>query len=264
MLLVKKENQSLLKEMVRTDFKLRYQSSVLGYVWSLLKPLLLFTVLYLVFTKLLRFGGSPIALLLGIVMWNFFVEATMTSAGAIVSKGDLIRKIKIPKYLIILSSTVSAFINLLLGLVVVFVFIILFGSGLSWSALLLPLVIAQVYVFALGVSYFLSALFVRFRDVIYIWEVVLQMGFFLTPILYPVSLLVETVGKGVVLKLMMLNPMAQMIQDARVLLIDPAIVQTYDVMNSPWYFIPIATVILSIILGWAYFKKQSPDFAENI
>jgi len=264
MQIISKENQSLLKEMVRTDFKLRYQSSVLGYVWSLLKPLLLFGVLYLVFTRFLRFGGSPIGLLLGIVMWNFFVEATMTSAAAIVSKGDLIRKIKIPKYLIIVSSTVSAFINFLLGLVVVFIFIILFGSGLGWSTLLLPLIIVELYVFVLGVSYYLSALYVRFRDVTYIWEVVLQLGFFITPILYPVSLLVETVGEGMVLKLFMLNPMAQMIQDARAMLIDSETIQTYDVVNSPWYLIPIIIVILSLIIGWVYFKKQSPDFAENI
>ncbi len=264
MQIMSKKNKSLLKEMIRTDFKLRYQSSILGYVWSLLKPLLLFGVLYLVFSKFLRFGGSPIALLLGIVMWNFFVEATMTSAGAIVAKGDLIRKIKIPKHLIIMASTMSAFINFLLGLVVVLVFIVFFGSGLSWLALLMPLVILELYVFTLGVSYYLSALYVRFRDVTYIWEVVMQLGFFLTPIIYPVSLLVDTLGDGAVLKLIMINPMAQMVQDAKVFLIDPNIIQTYEVVNFPWYFIPIIVVTLSIVFGWAYFKKQSPDFAENI
>ncbi len=264
MQVMSKKNQNLLKEMIRTDFKLRYQSSILGYVWSLLKPLLLFGVLYLVFSKFLRFGGSPIALLLGIVIWNFFVEATTASAGAIVDKGDLIRKIKIPKHLIIVASTMSALINFLLGIVVVLVFIVFFGEGLSLSVLVFPVIVAELYVFTLGVSYYLSALYVRFRDVTYIWEVVLQLGFFLTPIIYPVSFLVNNLGDGLALKLIMINPMAQIVQDAKAMLVDTNIVQTYEVVNFPWYFIPIITVIFSIVIGWVYFKKHSPDFAENI
>src|SRR3990167_5968382 len=98
-----KKNRSLLAELVRTDFKLRYQGSVLGYAWSLLRPLLLFLILYVVFVRFLKIGGDiphfPVYLLLGIVLWNFFAEMTAQSLGSIVSRGDLVRKIRIPRWI---------------------------------------------------------------------------------------------------------------------------------------------------------------------
>src|SRR5882762_90595 len=115
-----KKNRALLSELVRTDFKLRYQNSVLGYLWSLLRPLLLFVILYVVFVKFLKIGNRvphyPVYLLLGIVLWNFFNEMTAQSVGSIVGRGDLIRKIKIPRWVIIISTSLSALINLFLNL----------------------------------------------------------------------------------------------------------------------------------------------------
>ena len=123
-----KKNRALLSELVRTDFKLRYQGSFLGYTWSLLRPFLLFLILYIVFAKFLRFGRDieffPIYLLLGIVLWTFFTDMTNQSLTAIVGRGDLIRKIRIPRWIIVLSSSVSALINLFLNLIVVLVFMI--------------------------------------------------------------------------------------------------------------------------------------------
>src|SRR5437868_14765883 len=123
-----KKNRALLAELVRTDFKLRYQGSVLGYAWSLLRPLLLFVILYLVFVKVLKSGGGiphfPVYLLLGIVIWNFFLEMTVQSLGSIVGRGDLIRKISIPRWLIVFTSSLSALINLCLNLIVVAIFMI--------------------------------------------------------------------------------------------------------------------------------------------
>src|SRR5580692_1964060 len=117
---VTKENRALVSELVRTDFKLRYQGSVLGYAWSLLRPLLLFIILYIVFVKFLKVGAGvphyPVYLLLGIVMWNFFLEMTMQSLGSIVSRSDLIRKIRIPRWIIVFSSSLSALISLFLNL----------------------------------------------------------------------------------------------------------------------------------------------------
>jgi ABC-2 type transport system permease protein len=129
-----RRNRILLRELVITDFKLRYQGSVLGYVWSLLKPLMLFAIMYVVFIHFLRFGnGIPhfaVALLLGIVMWTFFTEATNQGMQAIVGRGDLIRKINFPKYIIVISGTVSALINFLLNLVVIIIFMIFDGVDL--------------------------------------------------------------------------------------------------------------------------------------
>src|ERR1700684_2181480 len=176
-----KENKVLVSELVRTDFKLRYQGSVLGYAWSLLRPLLLFIILYLVFVKFLKLGNGvphyPVYLLLGIVLWNFFLEMTMQSLGSIVGRGDLIRKIRIPRWIIVLSSSISALINLLLNLLVIIVFMFVNHVDLLRTTLWLPLILLEVYVFALGLSLFLSAAFVKYRDVNYIWEVIMQAGF---------------------------------------------------------------------------------------
>src|ERR1700693_6306796 len=121
--LLSKQNRALLSELVRTDFKLRYQGSILGYAWSLLRPLLIFLILYIVFVKFLKLGTGvphyPVYLLLGIVFWNFFYEMTMQSLTSIVGRGDLIRKIRIPRWIIVVSSSVSALINFLLNLFVV-------------------------------------------------------------------------------------------------------------------------------------------------
>jgi ABC-2 type transport system permease protein len=182
-----KQNRALLSELVRTDFKLRYQGSVLGYAWSLLRPLLLFLILYVVFVKFLKIGKGvphyPVYLLLGIVIWNFFLEMTTQSLGSIVGRGDLIRKIRIPRWIIVFSSSISALINLFLNLIVIAIFMLLNHVDLMVTLVWLPLILAEVYVFALGLSLFLSAAFVKFRDVNYIWEVILQAGFYLTPIL---------------------------------------------------------------------------------
>lgn len=264
-----KENQSLLAEMVRTDFKLRYQGSVLGYLWSLLKPLMLFAVLYAVFTRVLRFGGDPKSLLLGIVLWNFFVEATSTSLTSIVDRGDLIRKIKLPKYLIVLSSTASALINLLLNLVVVFIFVALSGGNVSlWTIVFLPLVIIELYAVALSASFFLSAFYVKFRDISYIWEVVIQMMFFATPIIYPLS---NSPAASIqlqdwIIKLMLANPIAQIIQDARSLITESGTLKAVDLTVSgvPLMVVPLGLLVISLFIGLFYFRSQSKDFAENI
>ena len=132
----------LLRELVITEFKLRYQGSVLGYLWSLLKPLFLFVILYFVFVYFLKIGEGipnwPVSMLLGIVLWNFFTEITSNGLNSIVSRGDVIRKINFPKYVIVLASSISALINLALNLIVIAIFMVVSGVDLSWSAILTP------------------------------------------------------------------------------------------------------------------------------
>jgi ABC-2 type transport system permease protein len=260
-----KQNRVLLSELVRTDFKLRYQGSFLGYAWSLLRPLLLFVIMYVVFVKFLKLGNSvphyPIYLLLGVVMWNFFNEMTVQSLSSIVGRGDLIRKIRIPRWVIVFSSSISALINLGLNLVVVAVFMVINKVDLYGTIILLPLILLEVYLFALGVSLFLSATFVKFRDISYIWEVVLQGGFYLTPILYPIALITNLTLQ----KLLFMNPMAQAIQDARYSVVTHETVTIWHVFEGGWYaLIPYAIVLLVLGGGLAYFKSQANSFAENI
>ncbi len=262
---ISKQNRALLSELVRTDFKLRYQGSALGYAWSLLRPLLLFVILYIVFVKFLKLGSGvphyPIYLLLGIVIWNFFNEMTVMSLGSIVGRGDLIRKIRIPRWIIVFSSSLSALINLGLNLVVVAIFMALNHVDLYRTIVLLPFILLEVYVFALGLSLFLSAAFVKFRDISYIWEVIMQAGFYLTPILYPLSKIPNITFQ----KLLLLNPMAQAIQDARYSIVTHETQTIHSVFQGGYYaLIPFGIVILTLVGGIVYFRKESKYFAENI
>ncbi len=260
-----KQNRALLSELVRTDFKLRYQGSVLGYTWSLLKPLLMFAILYVVFVKFLRIGDAvpnyPIYLLFGIVVWSFFTEMTGQSLSSIVVRGDLIRKIRIPRWLIIVSTSISALINLGLNLLVVTAFIFISGMDLLATSPVVLLLLLEVYVFALGVSLILATMFVKFRDVSYIWDVVTQAGFYLTPILYPLSVITNIN----VQKLLLLNPIAQAIQDARQVLVTKEAITISDVYQSNYIrVVPIGIVLLVLVIGILYFKKNAQNFAEDI
>ena len=186
---------------------------------------------------------------------------TVQSMGSIVGRGDLIRKIKIPRWIIVFSSSISAVINLLLNMIVIVVFMIINHVDLLVTAFWLPLILIEVYLFSLGISLFLSAAFVKYRDVNYIWEVILQAGFYMTPILYPLTLITNLTLQ----KLILLNPMAQAIQDARWGSISHETLTPHTVFNGGWYmFIPYIVVFMVLFIGLAYFRRESKYFAENI
>jgi ABC-2 type transport system permease protein len=261
-----KQNRALLAELVRTDFKLRYQGSVLGYAWSLLRPLMLFGILYVIFALVAKTDDGiphfPVYLLLGIVLWTFFTDMTAQSLGSIVGRGDLIRKIRIPRWIIVFSSSIAALINLGLNLLVVVVAMALNHVAPMETIIFLPLLLVELYLLALGAALFLSAAFVKFRDLGFIWEVITQLGFYLTPILYAMTLLPHRFQK-----LQLLNPVAQVIQDARYSLIshDLHIVTISRVFDGGWYrLIPFGIAMLVLLGGLAYFKSQANSFAENI
>lgn len=258
------KNRSILREMVSTDFKVRYQGSALGYLWSLLKPLFLFVILYIVFTKVFKIGKDieyfPVYLLLGIVLWNFFLEATNSAMTSVVGRGDLIKKISIPRYLVVLSSNVSALINLGLNLIIVIVLALVAGVPVQASWLLMLPLIVELWVLSLALGFILSALFVKYRDVAYIWEVLMQAAFYLTPILYPLSLITNVKYQ----QLILLNPMAQIIQDARWAFISPKTITGWQIL--PTWAIPIPFVIIICLgfFGFYYFRREAKYFAENI
>ncbi|HEX5797574.1 MAG TPA: ABC transporter permease [Candidatus Saccharimonadales bacterium] len=253
--------------MIRTDFKLRYQASVLGYLWSILKPLFIFAILYTIFGKVLKLGaGVPnyaLSLLLGIVLWNFFAEATSGALKSVVAKGSLIRKIDIPRYLIPISATASAFINMILNLTVVFLFLAFAQiNALSWQTLIIfPVLILELIILTLGVGFFLAAVYVKLRDIDYIWEVMRQALFYAIPIIYPLS----RVPTETIQQIMLMNPLVQIIQDARSVITYKGTEQVPDVFSSAAFqLIPITLVLASIFIGVGYFMKKSKHFAENI
>ncbi len=268
------ESFIILKELVKTDFLLRYQGSFLGIAWSVLKPLMLFCVMYVVFVKFLRFSDGtdtfPLVLLLGISMWNFFTESTSMGLSSIISRGDLLRKVNFPKYIIVVSATINALICMLINLGVVVVACILSGVQFTANVLWLPLNLVQLYLLSLGVALLLSTLNVYFRDAQHIWEVVLQGLFYATPIIYPLSMVEQKLaevapGAGLLVeKLMLLNPAAQIIQDIRHNLIAPATTPIIWELSGNIFFQMIPVVLTFVLLIWGIhvFKKHSPKFAE--
>lgn len=257
-------NRAILREMVSTDFKVRYQGSVLGYLWSLLKPLFLFAILYIVFTYIIPLGKGvehyPVYLLLGVVLWNFFTEATMQGANSVVARGDLIRKISIPRYLVVISSSLSALINLGLSLMVVLIFALINGIMPSLEWLLIIPILIEVFVLSLGMSFLLAALYVKFRDIVYIWEIFLQAGFYATPIIYPLAMVPEHLHKW-----FFLNPMAQAIQDARYVIVTQTTPTLWSSTRS-WLITcaPFVVISIAVLIGGLYFRARSRYFAEDI
>jgi ABC-2 type transport system permease protein len=255
----------LLKQLVKTDFKLRYQGSALGYLWSLLKPLFLFGILYVVFVGIVGvdYGvdNDGVYLLFGIVLWSFFSELTGGSVTSVVGKGDLLRKINFPKYVIVLATGFSALINLVLNLLIVILFMLISGVDISLNILWAPILFVELLVVSLGIGFFLSAAYVKLRDIGYIWDVFLQAGFYLTPILFPLSF-APLWGQ----KILMLNPVAQIIQDLRYVLVSSKTTTIDQVYGGNQYIrlIPIFIVIVVSIFCVIYFKRKAKSFAEEI
>lgn len=265
-----RKNRILLGELVKTDFKLRYQGSVLGYLWAVLRPLLMFAIMYVVFAKLLRLGTDiphyPVYLLTGTVFWNFFTECTGQGIQAIIQRGDLLRKISFPKYIVVVAATATALINLAINLCVVVVFALFNGVAPSWSWLLVLPLVLELYAFALGISFLLGAINVKYRDVTSIWDVLTQALFYAVPIIYPITMILESGSQfGLIAsKVILLNPIAQVIQDARYNLITDATITTWSLVEWPLCIMPILIVILVLLLAALFFRKRSKRFAEEV
>lgn len=247
----------LVKELAINEFKLKYKNSALGYVWSLVKPLALFLVLYLVFSVFLRIAGGikyyQFYLLLGIIIWIFFADTTLIAMHAIVAKGHLIKKVKIPKLAIILSASCVTFITFIIDLAVFFILGLIFHLPFQINLIYLPLYIIELYLLALGIAFILSTAYVWFRDLDHIWQIVLQIGFYITPIIYPMSVLPNKYHFYV-----FLNPLAQIMQSMRISVIQADIVQT------PVIWLNLLVILAIFIIGWIIFNKKSRFFAEYI
>lgn len=259
-----------------TDFRLRFMGSALGYLWTLMRPLMLFGVLYVVFSIFLDFGDEvrffPVALLLGIVLFTFLSEATSTAVRSIVSRENLVRKIDFPRLAVPLSTVLTATFNLGLNLVPVIVFFLLSGGSPRSTWLLFPIVIVLLIVLATSLAVLLSALFVRYRDVEPIWDVVLQVTFYATPIFYTLQTVRTKVDEGlggqwadVVPQALVSNPFAALVQQGRHWLIDPshqAPNQTYGTWVE--VLIPLGIIAALAVLATVVFRREAPRIAEDL
>jgi ABC-2 type transport system permease protein len=252
-----------------TDFKLRYFGSVLGYLWSLVQPLMLFGVLYVVFSVLLDFGGSekyyPVALLAGIVMFNFIAEATSGSVRSIMSREPLVRKIEFPRVAVPLATVLTALFNYMLNLVPVFVFLLIAGGTPRWTWFELPAIVLLLTVWLAGIAMFLSAMFVRYRDIEPIWSVVMQILFYATPIFYTLDTVAQKTGKDWVPNLFMINPFAALLQQFRHAIIDPSHASSAAAIGGTWRLAaPLLVLGLTVAIGWTVFSRMAPKVAEEL
>jgi ABC-2 type transport system permease protein len=280
MKLLNKKNRVLLKEFIKTDFKLRYQQSVIGYLWSILYPLMYFAVLYLVFVQFLQFGAGvphwPVAMLLGIVIWTFFDEATHRSLYTVVGHGGLLRKIDFDKPILVFSELAGAAINLGINLCVLIIFMLVNGVHISWHIIFVIPLAFQLLLITAGISFVVATIYVTFRDIEPIWNVLLQVGMYFTPIIYPLAMLRNK--SQLIAKLDLLNPMAQIISDFRWAIIGPQVApveiggQVITTANYPATFqfiinpviasIPYVFSVVIFIFGYVIFRRNADNFAE--
>ncbi len=258
----------LLMLMSVTEFKRAYFGTVLGYLWSLVRPLMLFGVLLFVFTQVFRLGSGlhnyPVLLLLGIVQYTFFQEATQNAVTSVVAQEGVVRKTQFPRLVIPLATVLTALFNFFLNLIIVFAFILAWGVDPTWTWLLFPLALTATFVLTAATSTMLSVLYVRFRDVAIIWTVFAQMLFYATPILYPLGK--NGLDNPSIERLLMINPLAVIFEQVRVwILAEPEAPTAVEAAGGALHLLPAAAIFLAVcaLAAW-FFNREAPRIAEDL
>jgi ABC-2 type transport system permease protein len=255
----------LTRTLAVSDFRLRFFGSALGYFWQLMRPLLLFGVLYVVFTQAIKLGARvdffPVVLLTSIVLYTFFGEATANAVTAVVDREQLVRKIQFPRLVIPTTAVVTATFNLALNLLVILVFALASGVRPNWRWVEVPFILLALFALAMGVAALLSALYVRFRDVKPMWDVALQILLYGSPVIY----VIETIESRQAQEIIMMNPLAAIIQQMRHALIDPSAPSAATAAGG-WVrlLIPAGITLVLVLLGLWYFNREAPRIAEEL
>lgn len=246
---------NLIKEVTLADLKIRYKRSLLGFFWSFLKPFLMMLVLYIIFAVVLnlRTENYVLFLLLGIIIWNFFVEATIMSMDNMIAKRDLIMKVYFPREIIVISSCLNSLIVLSFNLIIFFILMLFLGFSLNLNILLFFVVLIPLYLFSLGMSYLLASLYVKYRDIYHIWGVFIQIGFWATPIIYTI----DKIPQNFII-LYLLNPLARIIELSRDILIRD------NSFNLISFLIVLVFALIFFFIGNLVYKKFSIYFPEEI
>jgi ABC-2 type transport system permease protein len=261
----------------RSEFKLKFFGSALGYLWQLVRPLLLFGVLYVFFVLVFQVNKGRGAashqygaqLLASIVLFTFFSEATTGAVRSVVDRENLVRKIQFPRLAIPLSVVLLALFNLALNLVVVMIFAVASGVRPMLSWLELPLILTMLTVFAAGVAMLLAALFVRFRDIQPIWEVLSQILFYASPVIVPLETVREKLAHGgfhhFLYHVYLLNPLVAIFQQFRHAIINRSTLSAGQALGS-WLALlePLGLVALIFVVGFWVFNRAAPHIAEDL
>jgi lipopolysaccharide transport system permease protein len=247
--------RNLIWQLAWSEFKLRYKNSILGYFWSLLEPLLMLIVLYFVFSNLMKVQVEyyQMFLLLGIILWGFLSRATTIGMFSIVGKPGMVKKIYFPRDIFVISSCITALLMSIFESLIFIMFMVFFRVPISINLVYAPLILLCLFVISLGLSLALSALNVFFRDVQFIWQVLLQIGYFATPILYTIDIFPKNLQKFV-----LLNPIARILNSARDTIIYSSPAKTEDLLFM------ILSSIVFVLVGYIIFSRLEPRFAEEI
>jgi len=249
------KNWDLIKELAWSDFKVRYKGSILGIFWSFLKPILLFAIFYVVFAIIFKSDVENYALfiLLGIIMWNFLVEATNISMNNMLVKKELLKSIYFSREVLVISSCLNALITAASNLALFFIIALILKLDFSAHILFLFVSMTLLFVLTLGISYILAALYVKYRDITHIWEVCVQIGFWITPIVYSIGLIPNKY-----MYLYMINPFARIINDAHNAVLYHTLPNVYQIL------ITAGICIIVYIIGYKLYKYRSKYFAEEV
>ena len=269
--------------LANTDFKLTYFGSALGYVWSLMQPLLLFGVLLVVFTKIFHVGRYiphyGVMLLAAIIFWTFFVQVTTNCVTCLLAREGLLRKMRFPRLVIPVGVGVTQLYTLGLNMIPVLLFAILDHVQPSWSWLELPLLVIPLAMLSVGAGMILACLYVRFRDILPIWSVFSQILFYGSPVIYPALEYGGTVAKsiahpagygtiGTLGHVLMCNPLAAILTQMRKALVggpnklNPS--AAYAIDGAIHLLIPLFFVVAIFALGVWFFNREAPRISENL
>jgi ABC-2 type transport system permease protein len=273
-------NFNVTRELAITQFKLKYTGSALGYVWSLIKPMMIFGIMYAVFGIILNVGRGatdfPLQLLIGVVLWSFFAETTGIAVSSIIVNGTLVQRAFFPRSILVIANSASAAMTFLINITLIVVIATPLGHldlGLR-SLFAVPLMI-ELYLIILGIALLVSSLFVFFRDLGHVWEILLQVLFYASGVVYPIA----SIANHPMLKdLLCLNPLTQIIEDMRHVLVTPTAPWTVQIFSGlhgsgpgdlPWaggweILVPIVITFGVFAVGVWVFRTLSPKFAENL
>jgi ABC-2 type transport system permease protein len=256
----------LTRTLAITEFKLRFFGSALGYLWQLMRPLLLFGILYVLFSEVLSLDTAPYyaeALLLGLVLYTFFADATKGSLGSLVLRESLLRKIEFPRLAVPLGVVLTALFNLGLNLLPVFVFLLIDGGAVRVQWLEFPILIVLLVVLSTGLAMLLSSLYVRYRDIEPIWDVFLSLMFYGSPIFYTISTVAER--SETLAHIVMLNPFAAILQQSRYAILGSGHPSAAEAIGGTLRLAaPLAIAIAILWIGWMVFSRRAPRIAEEL
>ena len=251
--------KELVWRLAKTDFKLRYHGSVLGYVWVILKPLLMFTILNFVFSSIFNFRNSgtpnyPLELLTGLLLFQFFSEATMTGMTSLVTKAQLVTKIYVPRWTIVLGSTMNALFIYGMNLIVLALFFFIYGVTPSFYGLTMFFIFSiLLYLLAVAFSFLAAPFYVRFRDLSNVWEILLSILMYASPIIYPLTMMPENIRQ-----IILASPFAYIVHFSKESLIN----NTFGTLGD--FALLLLGIIVAAILSYLVFRKYEKTVAELI